>query len=352
MLNWNLRQRLKQNDFINIIYHLLTDKEYRSYCADYGRNARIFRFGHPGEDNPGVKIYYIRDGIKSSGMFALILWTLRRLEVADRFCFTPVVLWTDQVPYNVPGQPNTFLTYFLPVSDITAESAGHSQDVVFANTWDRAYGDPVTPYEVSQDEIDRLAVIYQKYMKLRPELQIKIDKEVKAHFANVSGKVLGVHVRGVDWRKMKVVRHPIAASEEDYLQASKEMMRELGYEKVFLASDSNETIDLFRAEFGDRLITTQAIRAPSGSGELAIFDDKNDGYQMGYEILRDAYALAACDSLLCGLSNVSYGVQIINKTKATPYERVVRLDKGWAESGLTPKAAWKKQREALHKNKP
>ena len=351
-MDWKFRQHLKQNNFINIVYRLLTNKEYRNYCADYGRNARIFRFEHPGEQNPGVNLYYIRDGIRSSGMFALILWTLRRLEVADRFNFIPVVMWTEEVPYSVPGEPNTFLVFFQPVSNISAESAVCSQDVAYANIWDRAYGNLATPYEVSQDEINRLAVIYQKYMKLRPKIQAQIDKEVRALFEKVSGKVLGVHVRGVDWRKMKVVRHPIAASEEDYLQASKEMMRELGYEKVFLASDSNETIDLFRAEFGDRLITTQAIRAPSGSGELAIFDDKNDGYQMGYEILRDAYALAACDSLLCGLSNVSYGVQIINKTKATPYERVVRLDKGWAESGLTPKAAWKKQREALHKNKP
>ena len=168
-------------------------------------------------------------------MFALVLQTLRRLEVADRFQFTPVVLWTDEVPYNVPGQPNTFLTYFLPVSDITVESALQSQDVALANAWDRAYGAPVTPYEINPEEIERLAVIYQKYMKLRPEIQEKIDQEVKELFATATGKVLGVHVRGADWRKMKVAGHPIAVTEEEYLQTAQNMMRDLGYDKIFLA---------------------------------------------------------------------------------------------------------------------
>ena len=73
---------------------------------------------------------------------------------------------------------------------------------------------------------------------------------------------------------------------------------------------------------------------------------------MGYEILRDAYALAACDSLLCGISNVSYGVRIINKAKAAPYERVVLLDKGRVDNGMTTQAALKKQKKALEKRDP
>ena len=342
-----MRNRLKQIDYINIAYHLLTNEKYRSYCADYGRNGRIFRFEHPGEENPGENIYFIEWGYRATGMFALIMQTLRRLEVADRFHFTPVVLWSDQVPYHVPGQPNTFLTFFQPVSGITVESAKHSQDVVFSNGWDCAYGPIAAPYEFSRNEIDRLAVIYKKYLKLRPEIQFRIEGEVGALFDKIPGKLLGVHVRGVDWRKMKVVRHPIAATEEDYLRAARKMTEEMGYERIFLASDSDGTIDLFRREFGDRLITTQAVRAPADSGELAIFNEKNDGYQMGYEILRDVYALANCDALLCGLSNVSYGAQIINIATATAYERVELLDKGKVESGLTPNEAWRKQRNEL-----
>lgn len=351
-MNWGLRQRLKQNDFVNIAYRLLTDKGYKDYCADYSRNARIFRFEHRGDENPGERLYLIQDGFESSGMFALIVRTLRRLEVADRFHFTPVVFWNEKVPYSVPGQPNTFQVYFQPVSGISVESAIHSQDVAYAKIWDRAYGSPALPYEVSIDEIERLAVIYQKYMKLCPELQRKIDQEIKGLFEEVSGKVLGVHVRGVEWRKMKVFGHPITAAEEDYLQVARDMMSNLGYKKIFLASDSDRTIDMFLAEFGDRLITTQAMRASEESGELAIFDKRNDGYQMGVEILRDTYALAACDSLVCGRSNVSYGARIINKAIATPYEKVMLLDKGIVEIGISTQEATRRQKKKIQRKNP
>lgn len=344
-----LKQCLKKNDFVYIVYHMLTSKEYRDYCADYYRNARIFRFEHLGDENPDVKIYCIQDGFETSGMFALVIRVLRQLEVADRFLLTPVVMWNEVVPYNVPGQPNTFLTYFQPVSDISFESAKHSEDVAFSKMWNCAYGSPLSLYELLEDDINRLAVIYQKYLKLRPEIQTKIDREVDELFGTVHGKVLGVHVRGVEWRKMQVAGHPVAATEQDYLQAAHDMMCELGCEKIFLASDSDGTIDLFRTEFGNCLITTQAVRAPAGGGELAIFDEENDSYQMGYEILRDAYALAACNALLCGRSHVSYGVRIINKAVATPYEKVMLLDKGVSAKGTPVQASRIKQQKEIRK---
>ena len=271
------------------------------------------------------------------------------MEVADRFCFTPVVAWSEDIPYAVMGCSNPFLLYFQPVSPISVESAVKSADVAFANKWDRAYGSTADSYEFSQDEINRLARIYKKYMRLQPDLQERIDSEVRELLEATSGKVLGVHVRGVDWRQKKIYNHPIAITEEDYLQVARELMKELGYEKIFLATDGNGTIEKFRAEFGDCLITAQAVRAPADSGALAIFDEKNDGYQMGYEVLRDAYALATCDSLLCGLSYVSYGARIIRQAQCLPYEKVVVLNKGKAENGQSVQAAEKKERKSLRK---
>lgn len=341
-MNKGLRNCLKQNDLINIIYHILINREYRDYCADYARNGRIFRFEHPGTENPGEKIYFIRDGTSFQGMFSLIIWTLRRLEVADRFCFTPVVAWSKDIPFAVTDCPNQFLLYFQPVSEISIESASKSEDVVFANKWDRAYGSPVGSYDFSQDEINRLARIYNKYMRLQPDLQMRIESDITELIGKVQGKVLGVHVRGVDWRKTRVTGHPIVFTEEDYLRTARDMMEELGYEKIFLASDSESTIDLFRAEFGNGLIIAQAMRTSADGSALVIFDEKNDGFQMGFEVLRDAYALASCHSLLCGLSYVSYGARIINQAQCLSYEKVVVFDKGKVKNGISVRAVEKK----------
>ena len=345
-----LRQYLKNNDFFYTTYRMLTSKEYREYCADLGRNGRIFRFQHLGEQNPERNIYFIREGGSFQGMFSLIIWTMRRLEVAEKFHFVPVVAWSEDVAYNVENHTNPFLLYFQPVSDISVASALKSVDVAFSHGWDRAYGSPAETYEFSEDEIERFVPLYQKYMKLQPDIQEKIEREIDELLGQAHGKVLGVHVRGVDLRKIKVYTAAIPASEEEYLRTAKDMLRDLGYEKLFLASDSEETIQLFQTEFGDRLITTQALRASVGSSILAIYNDENDGYQMGYEVLRDAYALAACDSLLCGLSYVSYGARIIHlATGAKPYEKTVILNKGKFENGVSCWTAEKKERKQLRK---
>lgn len=344
-MNKSLRSYLKQNDFITIIYRLLTSRKYRDYCADYKRNGRIFRFEHLGTENPGAKIYLIIEGDSFEGMFALIIWTLRRLEVADRFCFIPVVTWSEDIPYAVRGYSNQFLPYFQPVSEISMESARKSEDVVFANTWDRAYGSPADSYDFCQDEINRLARIYNQYMHLQQDIQFKIESDVAELIGKVHGKVLGVHVRGVDWRKTRIAGHPVALMEEDYLQATQDMMEDLGYEKIFLASDSESTINLFRTKFGNKLITTQSIRTSESAGDLVIFNEKNDGFQMGFEVLRDAYALSSCHSLLCGLSYVSYGARIIKQARGFCYEKVVVFDKGTVKNGLSIRAAEIKERK-------
>ena len=329
-----IKDTVKKNDYLNILYHTFANEQFRHIYAQCGQNPRLFCFEHLGNENRGKNIYYIQIGRIELGMFALLKTTLRCLEVADRFHFIPVVKWTDVVAYSVPGQSNPFLLFYQPVSDISVESALKSENIAFANSWDRAYGPIAESYRCPPEEIERLSRIYQKYLKLQPQLQSRIDRELSELFGEKPDKVLGVHVRGVDWRKKKIYKHPIAFSEEDYLNKAKEIMKDLGYNKVFLASDSESAVNLFRKEFGEDLIVAQASRTPEGSDLLTIYDKSKNGYDIGFEILLDAYALAACDSLLCGVSNVGYGAQIIRLSIGKVYERIFVMDQGFYESGI------------------
>lgn len=347
-MNAHLRNILKRNNFASAVYRLLTIEECRQRLTELGRNPRMFRFACQGEENPGKNVYLMHFGATVSGMFYLVTETLYLLEVAERFHFTPVVEWSHDVPYSTSDDTNPFLLFYQPVSDISVESAKKSEAVAYAQSWDCAYGERPILYDFSQDKLERLAPLYGKYLKLQPELQAKINGEIKEILGAAFGKVLGIHVRGADWKK-PIAGHPIIATEEEYLHAAQEMMREFRYEKVFLATDSEETVKLFRSEFGDRLITAEAMRTAAGSESLAIFDKKNDPYQMGFEVLRDAYTLAACDSLLCGLSYVSFGARMINMNTGTPYKKVVVLNKGTAKKGISPMEAWRKETEALNK---
>lgn len=334
---WQIKQLLKNNKRLYAIYRLLRDKnvDYRNYCLDYFNNGRNFRFEHLGEENQGKNIYFICEGSSAQGMFSIIIWTLRRLEVAERFHFVPVVTWTKDVPVNTHNHSNPFLLYFQPTSDISENSARKSADVAFAKRWDCAYGNQTKSYDFSENEINRLAEVYKKYLKLQPNIQNKIDEDVKRIFGEAAGKkVLGVHVRGVEWRKKPVCGHPIAIAIKDFLETARKMMNESEYDKIFLATDCEETIKFFHSEFGEKLIGYLAVRTPVGSSQLSIFNEKNDPFQMGYEVLRDAVTLAACDALLCGLSYVSYGARIIKQSSGSRFEKVTVLNNGKVEKGI------------------
>lgn len=55
---------------------------------------------------------------------------------------------------------------------------------------------------------------------------------------------------------------------------------------------------------------------------------KNHHYLLGLEVLRDAYTLAACDSLLAGMSNVSLAVQYIKLSEGAEFKEIEILDHG------------------------
>ena len=340
----NITEKMKMNKTIYVLYHYLKDKKYREYCYDYYKNGRVFWFEHLGTENPGKNIYYIYEGSNYVGMFSLIIWTLRKLEIAERFHLIPVVRWNPEAPVNKNDSDNPFLLYFQPVSDISVDSAMNSADVVYSRRYDRAFGDPASRYDFSNEEVERLGVIYRKYISLRPEIEKSIMTDISGITDSGKRRLLGVHVRGVDWRKSQVKGHPVAFTEQDYLNKAKEMFEKGGYDGLFLATDSETTIKLFSESFGEKLHMFQAKRTEEGSSSLSIFDSKNDPFQLGIEVLRDAIMLSKCDSLLCGLSYVSYGARIIKNASGVKYNDTMILDKGTSEKGIPVAQAGKNQR--------
>ena len=340
-----IKEKLKNDKKLYVIYRALKYKEYSEYCFDYYKNGQIFRFQKYGEEYPGKNIYYIHEGSSAQGFFSILTWTLRRLEVAEKFGFTPVVTWDVDSPVNANQHPNPFLLYFSPVSEIDYQLAEKGDSVAYARQFDCAYGSPAGSYEFTQDEIRRLAKIFGKYINIRPDVMQQLNKDITALVDFNCEKVLGVHVRGADWRKVQLKGHPIAFTEQDYLDAASDIMENNSYDKVFLATDSESTISLFREKFGDKLVMFSALRTQEGDSSLVIFDKNNDAFQMSYEVLRDAYTLASCESLLCGLSYVSYIARIMKQSTGLGFTELRVLDKGKAQNGISLQEAERKQRK-------
>lgn len=339
---------LLRNPYFYIIDKARKDPEYKAYCLEYDYNGTIFRFEHLGDLNFDKNIYILREGGSYQGMFSILTWTLRRLEVADRLNMIPVVTWKKESPVNLRGAEceNPFELYFQPVSDINLETALNSAFVVKSKRNDGFRTKRKMSYDFTDDEIDRLSIIYSKYIHLQPEIEDKIYLDIKKISSN-SEKILGVHVRGVDWRNNQVKYHPIPITENEFLLETEKLFNTGSYDCIFLATDSDDTVDLFKNRFGEKIRIFEAKRTPTNTSSLVIFDTDNDQYNLGCEVLRDAYMLANCDALVCGMSYVSYVARIIKKSMNSNYDKVLLLNKGRSLDGVTVQDAEKLQRRLL-----
>lgn len=197
--------------------------------------------------------------------------------------------------------------------------------------------------------MDRLSFIWRKYISLQPVFEMYLNKRVSELLGK--SKVIGAHVRGADWRKMRISGHPVAATEEEYIKEIETIVEKKGYDRVFLATDSEGTLEKFQQIFGEKLLYFPEIkRTPKDKSSLVIFDESNDPYRLGAEILLDAFTLAACDGLIAGVSYVSYGVQIIKKSRDEKFNYLKIIDKGLQKKSNNDfKKAADKQRKALKK---
>ena len=55
---------------------------------------------------------------------------------------------------------------------------------------------------------------------------------------------------------------------------------------------------------------------------------QNHHYRLGYEVLRDMYALAACDGLVAGLSQVVNCARIVKESSGEEYDTLCIINNG------------------------
>jgi hypothetical protein len=80
------------------------------------------------------------------------------------------------------------------------------------------------------------------------------------------------------------------------------------YDKIFLLTDEKEAYDAFKDKYKDDLIHYNSKMSPRGRYIL----DIAHGYKLGEDVLIEALLASRTNYLICGTSNVSVGIRIIN----------------------------------------
>lgn len=333
-----IRELLKKNKTLLYIYACYINRHnvemFERITNSREWQKHIFRYDSFGNQNSDKVIYNIDLNCETTGFFALYRYIIDACYVSERFNFIPYVRWYNSY-YNNDSekQENVFEYFFNQPYRLTEKEVKESFSVVSYNTkhslWleskNGAESFLSAGYNITDSYLYEAARICKKYMQLKPEVQQLIEKDTSSIFAN--GKILGVHFRGGAY-KVGFNRHPIALDISDYFPAIDECL-ENGYTNIFLATDDIVAVNLMTQRYGNKVYFYNSLRSDNDIDVMELKSGRdNNGFLLGYEVLRDAITLSRCNGFVCGLSQVSICVRFLNLTTDKKFDYLKIISKG------------------------
>lgn len=299
------------------------------------------------QPHPAGKAKYLYIRAWGCGFWSDVHHVLGLLLVAELTQRVPVVWWGENSLFRGDAKANAFELYFQtigqprlpePLDQLSIYPAKWNKDnlsgppvnlwqgedsrlaapFLFARPEDVVVSDfyttvaSITPwiapdsayFGLSDDEI--YARLCEKYLRASPPIVQKAD-------AFFQQKMLGrpwvaVHVRGSDKVHESPKLHLTNIQYFSFVDRIIELNPSIG---VFLLTDSTDVYAAYRVRYGDRLLTTPALRTDS---KLGVHQQGHNGYVLGEEVMLDVL-LAMRTSYFIGNkeSNVSLAIASLKR---------------------------------------
>lgn len=290
----------------------------------------------------GTAVYLIEEDNKDLGFCAMYRAWLEYIYLADVCGIIPVVQAGKHFAYRedikMYGTVNAFEYYFVQPMSIGVGEAGKKRNVLHSQVFHREMVELVLTgahghYRYTKRYMHDMARIARKYIRLNERTQQYVEEGiVKLGIENV--KVLGIHIRGTDFRA-KYNGHPIYVEEEDCFLEVDRFLQDKGYEKIFVATDDARILKKFVEKYGKKMCFYEDVKRSSNNKSVAFSksDRKQHRYLLGLEVLRDMYTLSRCAGLVAGISQVAICAQIHKIADRMHYEDIKIIDKGIYKNG-------------------
>lgn len=297
---------------------------------------------HYGLSNRDKILYYICEESSDLGFFAMYRYWLEYLYFADICGYTPVIMVGKSFAYYDTmidlELNNVFEYYFKQPSNIDVNEVKRSNKVIFSNVIHRQMVELVltgkkSHYDCNINYLRLMSKMVNKYLVFNTKTETFINENIdKLQIAEK--KILGIHIRGTDFRK-KYDNHPIFVTKEEYFAAIESVFDNNNYEKIFLATDDQHILDAFILRYGKKLCYYSDVLRSNDSKSVAFSKSNRDNhkYKLGLEVIRDMYTLSKCDGLIAGISQVSICARINKLARMEKYEHLTIIDKGIYKNG-------------------
>ncbi len=262
-----------------------------------------------------MKKYYTIDyPFGNHGFFAQLNFALGQLDYAYQNNLIPVVDWSQ----------SQFSENNENVFDVVFDSKFKTEDVNEINSvlcprhfffivkgqeysWPVGYPPRCEKVFRLKEVVTNLHFLFNHYFEVKEEILKSIPHEITEY------KTLGVHCRRSDMGSF----HPENVSvvkNEDFYERTMKVFNDNKFDKIYLATEEQEILDYFLTRLGDKIIYSECKRI--GPGKQTFWSNVNsNGNKLAKEVLIDALCLSKCDSLLTGISGVTYGSIFFNGLK-------------------------------------
>lgn len=327
---------MKEKDLINrhglLLYLYRGWKAFRSHDFNFWDNVNYIdpykdiiltdAYIQTNDDSQNETAYLIYENTPSAGFFAAMFFIIDKLIYADEMGLTPVVELGPAFAYwDENMNPNAWHNYFEPLG---SEQTIAAADRVVRQT----IGHVRYVKNMYKDDLytEKVISTVRKNIRIKAELKQEYDEKWNA-LTQGKKRVLGVHFRGSDY-KMNYKNHPTFVGIDDYIKLISEI--ESNYDLIFLATDDSEAMDKMQECFGDKIVFFDDVTRTDGLTSVIYMQDKKNtsNYRLGYEVLRDCYALSSCDSLVGGCSAVVKFARLLKQSRDEAYIENIVIDKG------------------------
>lgn len=266
-----------------------------------------------------------------AGLMSLIGTILRGFQYAKWLGATPVVdlehfstAYSEKAP--VGGKNNVWEYYFDQPAGVRLTDLQEGKFRVILTNGSH-------PHISGSHDEDDYRVLWREFVRFNDTTQAYLDQTVS--HAEISAQTIGVHFRAGDMRFFP--GHPLPPTFEQIAGGIEKLLQTGHYTNILLATQDDSDIGRFRRKFGSMLDVlpifrpaTQADRRAtpfSGSYRAGYPPPRAQHlYQLGREVLAEAYGLSKAGALVAGSSNVALMSRVMRQK---PHQDQLWIWNGW-----------------------
>ena len=321
-----VKKSLKLNP---VAFFVLARKRLMYYWQRLVKPQRKVSYGSENID----KTFYVigLDHPPMTGLTWIIFLVFLHIIYARKHKYIPIVdmqnFKNKFLEEKLLYKENAWEYFFKQPWGYTLKDIAKSKNIILSSPCSFGPGiESIGPYILSKPWRQKLLYfrkLFHEYIKPAPKAQKYFDQEYNT-FIKGRKKVLGVLCRGTDRLLSKPSGHRIQPLPKIVLAKAQEVMRRQKCSHIYLATEDQDIYELFRREFGRKLIVNEQKRLSQNKipkGKLIHqFDTMStkERYDMNLAYLSSLYILSKCPCFIGGCTGGTIAIHLM--TKGFEYE--------------------------------